>query len=233
MFEKEFNGLQALQRADPIHIPQPILYGSFNSVIFLVLEYVGKGKPANNFWQQFAKGLAGIHRKTQLQFGFKENNYIGSLAQENELTNEWPEFYSTQRIMPLINQVYSQNKCTKEDVLKAERLCNRFAELFPKEQPSLLHGDLWSGNFIANNNGEPVIYDPAVYFGYREMDIAMTLLFGGFDRSFYGYYNELFPLQKGWEQRISLCQLYPLLVHLVLFGGHYYYSVMNIIKSFL
>ncbi|HXL55686.1 MAG TPA: fructosamine kinase family protein, partial [Chitinophagaceae bacterium] len=95
------------------------------------------------------------------------------------------------------------------------------------------HGDLWSGNFMVNDKGEPVIYDPAVYYGYREMDIAMTLLFGGFDNHFYNYYNEVFPLQKGWEQRVELCQLYPLLVHLILFGGHYYYSVMNIVKSFL
>jgi fructosamine-3-kinase len=233
MFEKEFNGLQTLQQANAIHIPQPILYGSFNSPIFLVMEHIEKGQPANNFWQQFAAGLAGVHRNTQPQFGFKENNYIGSLAQENKLTDEWPQFYTTQRIMPLIKQAYEQNKCTKEDTLKAERLCNHFPELFPKEQPALLHGDLWSGNFMVNGNGEPVIYDPAVYFGCREMDIAMTKLFGGFDKSFYNYYHEIFPLQKEWEQRISLCQLYPLLVHLILFGGHYYYSVINIIKSFL
>jgi fructosamine-3-kinase len=233
MFEKEFNGLQALQQADTIHIPQPILDGSFNSTIFLIMEYLEKGTPSNNFWEKFAKGLAGVHRKTQSQFGFKENNYIGSLAQQNNLTDDWPDFYTTQRIMPLVMQAYAQNKCTKEDVLKAERLCNRFSKLFPKEQPALLHGDLWSGNFMVNDKGEAVIYDPAVYFGYREMDIAMTFLFGGFDKSFYGHYNEIFPLQKGWEERISLCQLYPLLVHSILFGGHYYSGVMNIIRSFL
>ena len=86
---------------------------------------------------------------------------------------------------------------------------------------------------MVNGKGKPVIYDPAIYFGYREMDIAMTKLFGGFDKSFYNYYHEMFPLQKGWEERISLCQLYPLFVHLILFGGHYYYSAMTIIKSFL
>jgi len=233
MFEKEFNGLQTLQKANAIHIPQPILYDAFDSSIFLIMECIEKGKPAVNFWQQFAAGLAGVHGQTQAQFGFKETNYIGSLLQPNMLTDTWHEFFATQRIMPLINQAYNQNKCTKEDVSKAEKLCSRFLELFPEELPALLHGDLWSGNFMVNDKGEPVIYDPAVYYGCREMDIAMTLLFGGFNKSFYNYYNEIFPLQKGWEQRVALCQLYFLLVHLILFGGHYYYSVMNIIKSFL
>jgi fructosamine-3-kinase len=233
MFEKEFNGLQTLRKAHTLHIPEPILHGSFDARIFLVMEYIEKGKPAADFWQQFAAGLAALHRQTQPQFGFKEPNYIGSLIQQNKLTDEWPEFYTTQRIMPLMNQAYEQNKCTAEDVSKAEKLCSRFSELFSKESPALLHGDLWSGNFMVNDKSEPVIYDPAVYYGHREMDIAMTLLFGGFDKHFYIYYNETFPLQKGWEQRVALCQLYPLLVHLILFGGHYYFSVMNIIKSFL
>jgi fructosamine-3-kinase len=233
MFEKEFNGLHALQQANAIHIPQPILYDSFDSAIFLVMEHIEKGKPAEDFWQKFATGLAELHSKTHSQFGFEEDNYIGSLPQQNKFTYDWSSFYNTQRIMPLIMQAYEQKKCTKEDMLKAERPCYRLPELFPQEQPALLHGDLWSGNFMVNDKGEPVIYDPAVYFGYREMDIAMTKLFGGFDKSIYNYYHEILPLQKGWEERISLCQLYPLLVHLILFGGHYYYSVMNIIKAFL
>ena len=102
----------------------------------------------------------------------------------------------------------------------------------PEEKPALIHGDLWSGNFMADKNGEPVIYDPAVYYGNREMDIAMSLLFGGFNKSFYDYYNEAFPMQPNWKERIQLCQLYPLLVHLILFDGNYYYSVMNIINFY-
>ena len=233
MFQKEFNGLQTLQGTNTVCIPRPISCGSFDSVIFLVMEHIEKGNPAKDFWQQFAIGLAEVHSKTQSQFGFKEDNYIGSLSQQNKLIDEWPEFYTTQRVMPLVKRAYARKRLTKEDVLNAERLCNRFPELFPPEKPALLHGDLWSGNFMVNGKGKPVIYDPAIYFGYREMDIAMTKLFGGFDKSFYNYYHEMFPLQKGWEERISLCQLYPLFVHLILFGGHYYYSAMTIIKSFL
>ena len=108
-----------------------------------------------------------------------------------------------------------------------------FDILFPREDPALIHGDLWSGNFLSNEIGEPVIFDPAVYYGNREMDIAMSLLFGGFDKSFYFHYNEFFPLQPDWKERIRLCQLYPLLVHLILFGGHYYTSVISTIKAYL
>jgi fructosamine-3-kinase len=104
--------------------------------------------------------------------------------------------------------------------------------LFPAEKPSLIHGDLWSGNFISDENGTPVIYDPAVYYGSREMDIAMSLLFGGFDKRFYDYYNEVFPLQPNWKERVQLYQLYPVLVHLILFGGHYYNSAINIIRIY-
>jgi len=233
MFEKEFNGLQVLQATNTINVPQPFFCGTGNGKIFLVMEHIEKGKPKSNFWQSFGEQLAALHKQTQLQFGFNENNYIGSLPQENKPTDAWTEFYSMQRIMPLIEKAYNQNKCAKEDLLKAAKLCTRFAELFPQEPPALLHGDLWSGNYMVNQKGEPVIYDPAVYYGHREMDIAMSLLFGGFDKSFYNYYNEAFPLEKNWQKRVPLCQLYPLLVHLILFGGHYYYSVINIINSFI
>jgi fructosamine-3-kinase len=131
-----------------------------------------------------------------------------------------------------MQQVYRQQKCSAEDLKSAEKICSKFDSLFPPEPPALLHGDLWSGNFVANKNGDPVIYDPAVYYGHREMDIAMTLLFGGFDSSFYHYYNEAYPLPYLWKERIKLCQLYPLLVHLALFGGNYYGSVKNIITLY-
>lgn len=232
MFEKEFNGLKALQTTNTICVPEPLLCGKSYGKIFLMMKYIEKGKSTASFWQRFAERLAALHKQTQTQFGFNENNYIGSLLQENTLTDTWAKFYSTQRIMPLMKKAYNQNKCTKEDILKAEKLCARFTELFPQEPPALLHGDLWSGNYMVNQKGDSVIYDPAVYYGHREMDIAMSLLFGGFDKSFYDYYNEAFPLEKNWKQRVPLCQLYPLLVHLILFGGHYYYSVMDVINSF-
>ncbi|HEX5151862.1 MAG TPA: fructosamine kinase family protein [Parafilimonas sp.] len=246
MFEREFEGLQLLYQTNTIKIPQPVLYGSFSEnalpaktgihskqqQIFLITEYIQKGSPSKNFWQIFAHQITGLHKHSNDQFGLSTNNYIGSLPQQNGSCNSWAEFYATQRIMPLMQLSFNQNKCSKKDLLSAESLCGRLPGLFPAEQPALLHGDLWAGNFMSGDNGEPIIYDPAVYYGNREMDIAMSLLFGGFDKSFYTHYNEVFPLQPGWEQRTRLCQLYPLLVHLVLFGGHYYNSVLDIINGY-
>ena len=246
MFEREFEGLKLLHQTKTIKIPEPFLYGNFsnniipeqpgysshNEQIFLITEYIQKGSPSKNFWQTFAHQLVALHTFSQDQFGLLAGNYVGSLPQQNNYCNSWPEFYATQRIMPLMQLAYNQNKCSKEDLLSAENLCGRLHDLFPEEKPALLHGDLWSGNFMSGPNGEPVVYDPAVYYGNREMDTAMSLLFGGFDKRFYDHYNEAFPLQPNWEKRIRLCQLYPLLVHLILFGGHYYNSVLGVIKGY-
>ena len=232
MFQKEFQGLQLLHQTNTIHVPQPILSGSFENDIFLVTEYIQKGNAPINFWQTFAQNLAALHRFSNNQFGLSTNNYIGSLHQQNNFCNTWSEFYGSQRIMPLMQLAFNQNKCSKEDLMLAEKLCKHLYNLFPEEKPALIHGDLWSGNFMCNENGNPVIYDPAIYYGNREMDIAMSLLFGGFDKSFYEYYNEVFPLQSNWKERVRLCQLYPLLVHLILFGGSYYYRVIDILKTY-
>lgn len=232
MFQKEFQGLQLLHQTKTIKIPEPVIYGNFETKIFLITEFIQGGESSKNFWQIFAHQLAALQQHSNTQFGLSTTNYIGSLQQQNNLCKTWSEFYETQRIMPLMQLAFNQNKCTRQDVLLAESLCGRFKNLFPEEKPSLVHGDLWNGNFIADENGLPVIYDPAVYYGNREMDIAMSLLFGGFDKRFYDYYNEVFPLQPNWKERIKLCQLYPLLVHLILFGGSYYNSAMNIIKAY-
>ena len=114
-----------------------------------------------------------------------------------------------------------------------EELFVKLPNLFPNEKPSLLHGDLWSGNFLIKNKDTPVLIDPAIYYGYREMDIAMSKLFGGFNSDFYDYYNETFPLEKEWEERVKLCNLYPLLVHVNLFGGGYLNQVKNILSYYV
>jgi len=232
MFEKEFQGLQLLYETKTIKIPQSILYGEFENKIFLVTEFVHKGNSSKNFWQTFAEQLADLHKHSNERFGLSTNNYIGSLYQQNNFCNTWNEFYATQRILPLAQLAFNQNKFSATDIQLAEKLCKRLYNFFPEEKPSLIHGDLWSGNFMSDKNGKPVIYDPAIYYGNREMDIAMTLLFGGFDKKFYDYYNEIFPLQPNWRERIELCQLYPLLVHVILFGGNYFSTTINIIKKY-
>jgi fructosamine-3-kinase len=232
MFEKEFNGLNLLLQSAKLHVPKPLLYGHFEYTSFLLMEFIEKGSATKFFWKDFAEGLAQLHQTTNDYFGLNEDNYIGSLHQSNTPCKTWSEFYATQHIIPLIKKAYEQKSCYRTDVEAAEKLCNKLSYIFPEEKPALLHGDLWNGNFMCTANGMASIYDPAVYYGNREMDIAMSLLFGGFDKSFYEHYNFYYPLENGWQQRVELCQLYPLLVHLVLFGGHYYFSVKKIIEQY-
>ncbi len=232
MFEKEFAGLELLRSSNSIAVPQPLITGKLKTNIYLLMECIEKGTAPAAFWQVFAQHLTALHKTTADQFGLDHDNYIGSLHQKNKQSGVWSEFYANQRILYLIRLAFDEKKCDSSDIRMADRLCSKLDSLFPAEPPSLLHGDLWSGNFMINTKGQPVLYDPAVYYGHREMDIGMSLLFGGFDKSFYSHYNENWPLEKHWESRIVLTQLYPLLVHLVLFGGHYYQSVRDTLKKY-
>ncbi|HKZ67423.1 MAG TPA: fructosamine kinase family protein [Chitinophagaceae bacterium] len=239
MFEKEANGLQALSNGLPtlermatLIVPEVIKCGIEKQQQYLLLEWIEAGKAKSNSWENFGAALATMHQQPQSYFGWEEDNFIGNLPQYNTKHNSWHLFYTECRIMPLVEMLFNAGAFNKQNVIDAENLCKRFEQLFPQEPPALLHGDLWSGNFMITSTGEAAIYDPAVYYGHREMDIGMTKLFGGFDQRFYTAYNEVYPLEKSWLQRLSLAQLYPLLVHAALFGGHYVMSVRNIIKQF-
>jgi fructosamine-3-kinase len=140
-------------------------------------------------------------------------------------------FFAFNRLMPLVKQAYDRCVLEKATVKQLEKLCKRLPAIFPEEPPALLHGDLWSGNYMVGPDGKPCIYDPAVYYGHREMDLAMTRLFGGFDTRFYYAYEHIHPLAKGWQQRIGICQLYPMLVHALLFGGSYADSIKGVLNE--
>ncbi len=232
MFSKEYNGLKCLKENAVLKVPQPLLCGTFGNNAYLVMEFVQKQTFTKTTWKVLGEGLALLHQQTEQGFGFYESNYIGSLPQSNAICNSWSEFYFTQRIMPLMQKAAANNLCTVNDVKKAERIGSKLPDIFTDEPPALLHGDLWHGNVMACANNEAAIYDPAIYYGNREMDIAMTLLFGGFDEAFYHSYNDSYPLQTGWQQRVSICQLYPLLVHLNLFGSSYYSQVKAILTQY-
>lgn len=232
MFKKEAAGLTALSSVSDIKVPEVIQYGEKDGRQYLVLEWLEREAPVKNFWDQFGKALAQLHLQQQPFFGWYEDNYIGSLEQKNTQHQQWNSFCYECRVLPLVEQLYNSGKFSKQEVEAAENMYAVSHNLFPEEPASLVHGDLWSGNFMAANNGLPAIYDPAVYYGHREMDIGMTKLFGGFHLDFYRAYNEVHPLQKGWEQRLPQTQLYPLLVHAVLFGGHYVSNAAEILKRF-
>lgn len=232
MFEKEKTGLELLRSIQAISVPEPYLSGEYNGEIYLLMEFMGKGSASPGFWQRFSAALARLHRQTAPVFGLDHDNYIGSLPQPNKPAGSWSQFYTEYRILHLCQVANAQGKCDTSMVQMAEQVCRKLDDIFPTEPPSLLHGDLWSGNYMIAEDGSPCVYDPAVYYGHREMDIGMSLLFGGFDKTFYDHYNEQWPMEKGWPQRVELTQLYPLLVHLVLFGGHYHASVARILQKY-
>jgi fructosamine-3-kinase len=231
-FEKEARGLVILANAGAIRIPRPLFDGKFHQQVYLVMEYLEKGNPAPNFWQNFGESMAALHQNTQEQFGLPFQNYIGRLHQPNNTHTKWSEFYKHERIIYLLEKARKRNLLSNEEASLAEKICEKFDQLIPEEKPALLHGDLWKGNYIAQENGLPAVFDPATYFGHREMDLAMAQLFGGFDISFFEAYHHSFPLQAGWKERMEIFQLYPLMVHLLLFGGPYHAQVVSILKKF-
>jgi fructosamine-3-kinase len=233
MFEKEARGLNALAIAMPaLIIPQVVKNGDAGQYQYLVLQWVEKGRPKKDFWESFGRSLASMHLQAQDYFGLYEDNYIGSLPQRNMKHTQWHTFYADCRITPLVKTLFDNGSFSKSDLAVAESFCTQSQQWFPIEPPALLHGDLWGGNYMISSEGCAAVFDPAIYYGHREMDIGMTRLFGGFDQKFYDAYEEIYPMVPGWRQRLPLSQLYPLLVHAVLFGGHYVGSAREIIRQF-
>jgi fructosamine-3-kinase len=232
MFEAEVLGLQLLSDAGAIRVPKPIAAGNEKGLAFLLLEYVPEGKRASDFWGDFGRSLAQLHRNTHEFFGLDHDNYIGSLPQSNRKEASWGAFLVTQRFEPQLKRAYDSGYVTASIQRSFHSLFNKLEELIPTEVPALIHGDLWSGNFMVTQQGNACIYDPAVYYGHREMDLAMSLLFGGFAPEFYGAYQEAFPMEANWRERMELGKLYPLLVHVNLFGEGYLGEVRSILGRF-
>ena len=231
MFRKEAEGLTTLAENSTIIIPRVIEYGIAVDQQYLLLEWLEKGRSTPDIMEDFGLSLAAMHKQPGPYFGWKEDNYIGSLEQLNKPNSEWGSFYTNLRVMPLVILLRNKHLLSPTDVQLAEKLCGRLNQLFPSESAALLHGDLWSGNYLTTAEGV-AMYDPAVYYGHREMDIGMTKLFGGFDQRFYDAYHNTYPLQPGWVKRLELSQLYPLLVHAILFEGNYVIRVKEILGAF-
>ena len=218
----EAMGLERLASADcGIRVPRVLGHSEIPPV--LALEWLDFGKATPAYWRALGLGLAALHRSTADGYGFDENGFIGRTPQFNGWKASWPVFFRDHRIVPLHR--YCQDAGLLSSGLSADlhAISGRMETLLPEPEqgPALLHGDLWSGNVGADAQGQPVLFDPATYYGSREADLAMTGLFGGFDREFYGAYQEAWPLPADWEEREALLNLYHLLNHVLLFGGAY------------
>lgn len=230
MFEAERKGLALLQSYCRLVVPEVVGVTTISGKSILILEFLEQAEAASDSNFMLASGLAELHRTTSNQFGLDHNNFIGSLPQSNDPHKSFIDFYIHQRIEPQLR--LANQKLVKDDFTLFLKLFSKLEQYLPVEKPALIHGDLWSGNVMFTKEG-PSIYDPAVYYGHRESDIAMAKLFGGFDKEFFEEYNRAYALEKGWEERIDLFNLYPLLVHVNLFGGGYVGQVREILKRFV
>jgi protein-ribulosamine 3-kinase len=232
--EAEMDGLQALAAAgSELFVPSVVTSGKASRDSYLVVEWIEPGAIDANFWNRFGRGLAYLHRCTSDRWGYERDNYIGRLPQKNGWFDDWVTYYFERRLLPQAERANRDRKWQPQwDGLFAE-LERRLPDIIgTDEPPSLLHGDLWSGNFLPCDDGRAAIFDPAVYFGHREADLAMTELFGGFDRQFYAAYEEAWPLQPGYDERKDVYNLYHLLNHLNLFGSSYAGGVDRILRRF-
>jgi len=233
MFIAEARGLAWLGDAKALRVPTVIAASGANDATpFLALEMINQAPRASNFDERLGHGLAALHRHGAAGFGLDHDNYVGRLPQTNKLAVTWPEFYRVRRLG-------AQLKRAVDDGLASVRMRRGFERLFatleelcgPAEPPSRLHGDLWGGNLLGDEHGQPVLIDPAVYGGHREIDLAMMRLFGGFGARVFAAYEEAYPLAPGHVERVPLYQLYPLMVHVNLFGGGYVGSVESALSK--
>ncbi len=220
MFETEAEGLMEIAATGTVRVPEPVGWGSTDGHAFLVLEYLELG--GGGALERLGRNLAAMHRVTHPRFGWHRDNVIGATHQPNGEEAEWVRFFAERRIgfqLDLALRKGAGSRMAKKGEALIERLPALFTDYRPV--PSLLHGDLWGGNHAVTREGEPVIFDPAVYYGDREADIAMTELFGGFGGAFRAAYEEAWPLDPGYATRRTLYNLYHILNHFNLFGGGY------------
>lgn len=230
-FGVEAEGLEALAASDAVRVPSVIAAsGSGDEVAWLLLEWIEEGRPGRAGWFRLGRELATLHRDAgpggpDARFGWSGDNVIGSLPQPNVWSDDWAGFWAERRIRPLARELRERGALSTAQLAVVEAVAARADELLgpaaAADGPSLLHGDLWSGNVLFARDGTPVLIDPAVYVGHREVDLAMADLFGGFSGAFREAYDDARPLQPGYLRRRPAYQLYPLLVHARLFGGGY------------
>lgn len=231
MFVAEARGLALLREAGS-SVPEVIKFGTAAGSGYLLLEFVERVPQDKRFWEDFGMALARQHAIPQPYYGLPFDNFIGSLEQPNGQHESFIELFVENRLQNQLESALAKGRLNAADGKQFERLYLKLPSLLPEEAPALIHGDLWSGNFLSGAGGLYVLIDPAVAWAQREMDLAMSQLFGGFSRPFYEAYQAAYPLQPGFSERVEIYQLYYLLVHVNLFGGSYMQSVRNILKRF-
>jgi fructosamine-3-kinase len=234
-YATEAGGLAWLAEARALRVPKVVARSApGDPVAFLVLEHMARTAPSLGYEDTLGRGLAALHAAGAPQFGHTGDNLIGSLPQSNRPHATWAAFYGAERVQPLVHRAVEDGIAPLAWIALADRFVARLPELAgPPEPPARLHGDLWTGNVITDSRGQPVLIDPAVYGGHREMDLAMLALFGGLTPRTVDAYQDHTPLTPDWRARVRLCQVYPLLVHAVLFRGSYVEAAEAAMRAYL
>ena len=229
----ESKALNLLMCVGGIKVPEAINVNDHKNYTALILEWIETGKANKNTSNDLAIRLSTLHNVNSPNFGLDYDNFIGSLTQINTKKDNWLDFYYQYRITPQLKQAVESGNVPSNYIQKTDTVFKNMENEMPTVSPSLIHGDLWGGNYMIDKKGQVIFIDPAISFSHREMDIAMMMLFGGFDPEVFDIYNKLSPLDPGWRNRMNFYQLYYILVHVNLFGGSYSNSAKNIIDSYL
>ncbi len=233
MFLAEKEGLQIIAESQTLKVPEVFACQNFGEGAFLVMEYIPKKlKPTAEDYAEFGKQLARMHRLKGIEFGWQQDNFIGNLPQANQQHAFWDTFYVEERLVPQLTLAIENGYFDVNELPSMQKLLSVCRELMEHVEPSLIHGDLWSGNYLISEKGQPYVIDPAFYYGHGEVDLAMSKLFGGFPEAVYDAYYQLSSPMPGHEERKEIYQLYYLLVHLNLFGKSYYRPVKRILDSY-
>jgi fructosamine-3-kinase len=234
-YRTEADGLRWLAEARALRVPKVVARSApEDAVAFLALEHMPRTAPALDYDDRLGDGLAALHAAGAPRFGFVEDNWIGSLPQSNRTHETWPAFYGEERVLPMVRRAVDDGHAPSSWGEIADQLVARLPDLAgPAEPPARLHGDLWSGNVITDGRGQPVLIDPAVYGGHREVDLAMLALFGSLSPRVVDAYEARTPLAAGWKTRTRLWQVYPLLVHTILFRGSYVDAAEAAMRAYL
>ena len=232
MFEKEARGLRTLKEEGGIRVPGVVDVKSEGEYSILVLEWIDTGHRNSTTNKDIARQLSDLHQCKNDFYGLSYDNYLGTLVQKNGFEQDWLDFYYKNRIEYQLKMAIDSGLMSKQVTAKVDKMFSRISKDYPEVYPALLHGDLWGGNYMIDRDGKAVFIDPAIYYGYREMDIAMMKLFGGFDQEVFELYDRFLPFDHHWQSRIRFHQLYYILAHVNLFGGGYVNSALNIIEYY-
>ena len=232
MFYKEALGLDLLSAHSNFIIPKVLLQGTEANLSFLLLEYIEPSHSSHEFWENYGIELVKLHKVTAKNFGLEFDNYIGALYQSNRQKSNWIDFFISERIKPQLHLALESGKISTSHIRSFNLFFNKLDELLIPEPPALIHGDLWNANHL-NSQNKPVLIDPACYYAHREIEVAFTQLFGGFESVFYKSYMNNYPLEKGYQERFDIYNIYPLMVHVNLFDVSFFSEAFATVNCYI